>query len=385
MDSVSQFVLGATVAGVCAPKEHKGKALLIGGALGTLPDLDVLVDFGDPVSNFVLHRGFSHSLFVLVPFSLVLWLALHRWWSPVREAPARWLAVIMLTLVTHVLLDAHTVYGTQIWWPLDRSPEMWSTLFIIDPLYTVPLVVGVIAAAFLRDPVRRHRAVSAGLIISTLYLGWSWTSKLIVEHHSIAALKPMQLQDAPRFSVPTPFNTLLWRVVVKIPDGYLVGYRSVIADSAPMQFTRYASDDSALGAASEIEAVAQLRWFARDFLQTEVKQGAIVISDIRMGLEPDSYVFSFETARQNSPTWVAIEPKRVESIRDFGRLSDIWDRIWNENHNSYATGPGDTTATTTANQGKPSEFHIDCEKNCTRVIPANERFNYRDTLKSYVF
>lgn len=329
MDSVSQFVLGASIAGVCAPHEHKRKALLIGGALGTLPDLDVLIDFGDPVANFVFHRGFSHSLFILVPFSLVLWLVLRRWWSPVKDAPWHWLAAIMLTLVTHVLLDAHTVYGTQLWWPLDRAPEMWSTLFIIDPLYTVPLIIGVIAAALFKAARSRQQFVAGGLILSTLYLGWSWTAKLIVEQHSIATLESMGLEQASRFSVPTPFNTLLWRVVVKVPDGYLVGYRSVIADQGPVKFTRYASNDTALDASSNIEAVQQLRWFSHDFLHSEVSADKLILSDIRMGLEPDNYVFSFAVAQNSSSDWLAMTPQRVTNPRNFGRLGEIWDRIWN--------------------------------------------------------
>ena len=95
----------------------------MGAALGTLPDLDVLIDYGDAVRNYTYHRGFSHSLFVLVPFALLLWLAILRWWAPAREAPVNWLFAVLLALVTHPLLDAHTTYGTQLWWPLTSPPE----------------------------------------------------------------------------------------------------------------------------------------------------------------------------------------------------------------------------------------------------------------------
>ena len=82
MDSVSQAVLGASVAGIVAPAGHRRKALLIGATLGTLPDLDVFIDFGGAVRNFTYHRGFSHSLFVLTPVSILLWLALRQFWAP---------------------------------------------------------------------------------------------------------------------------------------------------------------------------------------------------------------------------------------------------------------------------------------------------------------
>ncbi|XOT98672.1 metal-dependent hydrolase, partial [Alcaligenes pakistanensis] len=44
-------------------------------------------------------------------------------------------------LITHPLLDAFTSYGTQLLWPLAATPATWSSIFIIDPLYTLPLLI----------------------------------------------------------------------------------------------------------------------------------------------------------------------------------------------------------------------------------------------------
>lgn len=326
MDSVSQFVLGASIAGVCAPARHRRKALLLGGALGTLPDLDVIIDYGDPVSNFTYHRGFSHSLFVLLPFSLLLWLLLRSLWAPVREAPGRWMAAVVLTLVTHPLLDAHTVYGTQLLWPLETPPVMWSTLFIIDPLYTLPLLAGFMVAIL--SPRSRLGGVTlaAGLVLSSAYLGWSWVAKSLVERHTVATLQAMSLQDAPRFSVPTPFNTLLWRVVVMTGDGYLEAYRSLPADRGPMRFTAYPSNTHQLREAGNVWAVQRLRWFSHDFLKAELEDDLLVLSDLRMGLEPD-YVFNFAVARRGNPHWEPVPPQQLPSRLRWEALPDLWQRI----------------------------------------------------------
>ncbi len=329
MDSVSQIVLGASVAGVCAPKQHRRKALLVGGALGTLPDLDVLIDYGDPVSNFTYHRGFSHSLFVLFPFSLALWLILRRWWAPVREAPRPWLAAIMLTLITHPLLDGHTVYGTQLLWPMTTPPVMWSTLFIIDPLYTLPLLIGVVFAAVTPNLRSGSIALAAGLWISTAYVGWSWVAKSLVERETVAALTPMNLEDARRFSIPTPFNTLLWRVVVMTDEGYLEGFHSLVANDGPMRFDSYFSDRATLDQASDVWAVARLRWFAHDFLKTEVRNDKLILYDLRMGVEP-KYIFSHAVAVRGNPHWKAIPPERIGTRIDSQDLARVWDRIWSD-------------------------------------------------------
>ena len=89
MDSLSQAVLGASVGGAVLARPLGRRALLGGALLGTLPDLDVLIDYGDAVANFTEHRGFSHSLLVLLPVSLLLAWLLHRW-RPARRLWPWW-------------------------------------------------------------------------------------------------------------------------------------------------------------------------------------------------------------------------------------------------------------------------------------------------------
>ena len=305
MDSLTQAVLGASIAGACAPRGHRRKALLAGAALGTLPDLDVAIRYGDAVKDFTFHRGFSHSLFVLAPFSAALWLVLRRWWTPVREAPLRWFAAIALVLLTHPLLDAHTAYGTQLFWPLDSPPVMWSTLFIIDPLYTLPLLVAVVAATISPATRRTSTVLASAIAISTAYVAWSWGAKLHVERLAGAELGRLGLVDAPLFSTPTPFNTLLWRIVVLTEDGYLEGYDSLLVDEQSIRFTPHTSRRDALEAASNVWAVNRLRWFAQDFVRAEVQDDRLVLTDLRMGAEP-KYVFSHAVAEFGNPHWQAI-------------------------------------------------------------------------------
>ena len=157
MDSLSQIALGSAVAiGIMGRRTAVWKAAAWGAMAGTLPDLDVLIDHGDDLSNMVLHRAESHALFWLTLFSpLLAWAAsrLHR------EAPlfGRWWLALWLVLITHPLLDAMTIYGTQLLLPFTNHPFAVGSVFIIDPAYTLPLVVGVVAALRLRDPQRGVR------------------------------------------------------------------------------------------------------------------------------------------------------------------------------------------------------------------------------------
>jgi inner membrane protein len=141
LDSLTQIALGAAVGEATLGRKVGSRAPLWGAICGTLPDLDVFIPLGDPVSDFTYHRSFSHSLFVLAALTpLVVWLIL-KIHPQTREHRAGWAALVYLAFATHVLLDSFTVYGTQIFWPLDTTPVGWSTIFIIDPLYTLPLLL----------------------------------------------------------------------------------------------------------------------------------------------------------------------------------------------------------------------------------------------------
>ena len=329
MDSLSQALLGASVAGVCAPAGQRRKALLAGAVLGTVPDLDVFIDFGGAVENFTFHRGFSHSLFVLAPFSVLIWLALRRWWAPARHDSGRWLAAISLALLTHPLLDAHTAYGTQLFWPLDVTPAMWSTLFIIDPLYTLPLLIGVIAASIWPTGWRAGNTLKIGLALSMLYVGWSWTAKLLIESNVSEALARAGLPDAPVFTTPTPFNTLLWRAVVMTDGGYMEGFDSLVLDDGEMRFTAHPSAVDALDETGDLWPVRRLAWFSDGFMRAAVVDRRLLISDLRMGQEP-GYAFTFVVAEYGNPHWNVIEAEHIPLAIADRAIAQTWRRIWSE-------------------------------------------------------
>src|SRR3546814_4778576 len=122
-----------------------------------LDSLPIALLTDDPVALMTLHRGPSHSLFVLPLAGWLVWAFFRRRGGRVAASPRRWFWAIQAVLLTHPLLDALTVYGTQLLWPLPLRPVMWSSVFIIDPLYSVWLRLAWVAAFFLRERVAAQR------------------------------------------------------------------------------------------------------------------------------------------------------------------------------------------------------------------------------------
>ncbi|MCP5156131.1 MAG: metal-dependent hydrolase [Ectothiorhodospiraceae bacterium] len=330
MDSVTQALLGAAVGQATLGRTIGRRALLWGAMCGTLPDLDVLVPFADPVADFTYHRSASHSVLVLTALTpVVAWLAT-RVHPDTRDQHRRWLAMVWLAFVTHILLDCFTVYGTQILWPLSSYPVGWSTVFIIDPAYTVPLALGVLCALVAGARARVGRVANAvGLGLGCAYLAWTVGAKAYVERAVRAGLAAQGLPSEHVLTTPAPFNTLLWRFVAMDDDGYYEGYRSVLDRDAEIHANRYPSRADLVAPLAGHWPVERLRWFTKGFYAVTLEDEAVVMSDLRMGVEPD-YVFRFAVGAVGNPHPRPVPAARVAPTRDLSRLEWLWARIWRQ-------------------------------------------------------
>ena len=330
MDSITQLALGAAVGEATAGRQVGRRALLWGAIAGTIPDLDVFIPLGDAIRDFTYHRSASHSLFVLLALTPpVVWLIL-KMHPGTAEHRRRWFAMIYLVFATHVLLDSFTVYGTQIFWPVVTTPMTWSTIFIIDPLYTVPLLLGIIAAliAGRRYP-WGHVANTLGLVLSTGYLMWTLGAKLHVEKVARNALQQLNIASTGVLTTPSPFNSLLWRILAVNDEYYYEGFYSVLDDDVSINFEQYPREPELIEPLRTSWAVQRLQWFTRNFYAAALMDNDIVVTDLRMGTEPE-YVFRFKVGVMGNPHPKTAPVERLPGVRNYERLRWVWHRIWDK-------------------------------------------------------
>lgn len=316
MDSLSQIALGAAVSvAVMGRRTAVWKAALWGAVAGTLPDLDVLIDQGDAIANMVLHRAESHSLFWLTLFSLpfaAAVAALNRQWS----LRGRWWLAMWLALVTHPLLDVMTVYGTQLALPFTNHPYGVGSVFIVDLLYTLPLLVGtvwaLVARASPRGADRGLRANAVGLVLSTAYLAWGVFAQAQATQVARASLATQGIAAQHVLVTPTAFNSLLWRVVAVAGDHYYEGFYSVFDAQPRMGFDRFARGNALADELQSDLGTQRIRAFSHGFYKLHEREGKVFITDLRMGQEP-AYTFRFAVAERRSPTVPLAKPEQVGS------------------------------------------------------------------------
>ena len=232
MDSLTQIVLGGAVAELVAGKRMGNKAIVWGAIAGTIPDLDVFLRaFYHPIDAALLHRGFSHSILFSFLFSPVFsWILFHLY---KKKYPFKlWLILFFWGLITHPMLDIFTNYGTQFFWPFETRVS-FNTVFVIDPLYTIPFMVFLIWAMFLKkDNPKRFKINLIGIIYSSSYLLWGVIVKLFLLSQTQAVFANEHISINRSMVTPMPLTSFYWYTLGEDDSSYFIYYTSIFEGGA---------------------------------------------------------------------------------------------------------------------------------------------------------
>ncbi len=338
MDSITQIVLGAAVGEATLGHKIGRKAGLYGGILGTLPDLDVLL-VKNAVDSFTEHRSFSHSLIVLLLVSpLFAWL-IKRLHPVSLNQQANTLKYFIFAVyaifATHALLDAFTVYGTQLLWPLTNYPFGLGSIFIVDPLYTLPFLACLLVTII----TRKRLPVFIGIALSCSYLAWTLFAQHQQSERFEASFIAQDIKPAKTITLPMPLNTLLWKNIAMVEGGYIVSFSSVLdkaSDSKALKSIFIASDEALLNSLNNHPPVQKLQYFTKGFYQVKESDNEVWLSDLRMG-GFGNFVFNFnvgavsESGIQPIPADnignTEFRPEGAEAKRSLGLM---WQRIFDQ-------------------------------------------------------
>jgi inner membrane protein len=339
LDSLSQAALGAAV-GYAAGGKRLGRAALAAGAIaGTIPDLDTfaLLPF-DAFTSWAHHRGLTHSLFFGLVLGPALGWAVWRWNRKYRpfelageeEALGDWMRVFTLAIVTHPLLDWFTIYGTQLLAPFSSARFALPGLGIIDPGYTLPLLIG-IAVALARPAANAARiAVVAALAASTLYLFYGLAQNKTVEAMARAQLAREGVATADVKVFTTIFQPWLRRITVDDSDGARVGYASPFQTGA-IAWTCFArARGPAIDALMATREGAILNWFADGHvwaIAAPASDGSTIVrlTDRRYGVPgPTIQGWWGIEARVGADGRMLDGPAKIDLPRDASRAGELF-------------------------------------------------------------
>src|SRR2546430_1776085 len=135
------------------------------------PDSDVLRDIfsHDKLLVITWHRSVTHSLVMLPLWALLLagmtrvFVNSRKWEAPSFVALA---GIYAAGILSHIVLDLVTSFGTMIWSPLEWSRPAWDLIFIIDFTLTAIFLVPQLLAWVHAHPEKvKSRAVGMWLVL----------------------------------------------------------------------------------------------------------------------------------------------------------------------------------------------------------------------------
>lgn len=296
MDSLSHALLGAMLGQVGPARRAGNRALLAGAAIAWIPDIDVAIGYGlSDAAALTFHRGITHSIVFALCLSPLLGLALHRLRVHRSVSWRQWTLLSAMVLLSHLLLDSLTSYGIQLLQPFSAHSYAVASVSVIDPLYTLPLLVAALVIPWLHSR-RRHRLViaatalvlSSAYLVSTLYYQ-NQATRQIRDGFAAAGIKVERL-----FVKPTLFNTVLWRGIAESGSGYHVAFHSRHDSAAPQEFIYFSRNEELLGDYRHEEVVQDLIAVSDGYYQVVEEDGELMLRDLRYGQ-------AFEWLRDDRP------------------------------------------------------------------------------------
>jgi inner membrane protein len=321
LDSLTQIVLGASVGEAVLGKKIGNKAILWGAIAGTLPDLDVLLRyFTDEISSTQMHRGFSHSIVFAVLIAPFLgWIAKKIHYKLKEVSFKDWTKLFFLTTVTHPLLDAHTTWGTQFFWPFNYRLA-YQNIFVVDPLYTLPFLMFLIIVMTLKkDNPKRSKFNTIGLSVSSTYLMLTLIFKWISFQEFKEGLKNQEIEYVEMDTKPSPLNAILWSSLIETKKGYRTAYYSLFDKKEITYSKEFLKNHHLLEPYLEKKVIKQLIDISAGWYRIEEKNGKLLFWDLRfgqMGMDVDnaSFLWYYELSIDESGNVSAI--KRQPEIKN---------------------------------------------------------------------
>ena len=322
MDSLTQIVLGASVAEATLGKKIGNKAIILGAIAGTIPDLDIVTRFFvDDLTASVMHRGFSHSLifpFVAAPILACILKKIYYKYSDVSFSD--WFRMFFLAIITHSLLDAQTTWGTQLFWPFEWRVAV-ENIFIIDPIYTLPFLTFLILTAF-QDKLSKKRRLfnSLGLIISSAYLLVTLSFKGVAHYNIAKGLEENNIEYKDINTRATYFNSILWSSQIELEDSYIFTYYSLFDKSKPIFTKKFPKNHNMLQPFIDEKKIQQLIILSNGHYLMTNENDELIFWNLKLGLKgfdenASPYIWSYVIKNNNGEIFFDEKNEKMDALK----------------------------------------------------------------------
>lgn len=286
MDPVTHAALGIAAAETILGKKAPGRAALAGLLAGIMPDFDLFpAMMSGPLERLSIHRGFTHSIiFALIMAPILGYLFSRRSGDTSKPGPGSWSFLIFAAIMSHIIIDCFTTYGTMVFFPFSHYRVAFSTISIVDLIFTIPLIVAISGFLLTRKNIRLGRAILfAGMTVSAVYL----TGMILVKQHVETVFEnELNRQGAAHtriFTTPTILAGFLWVGTAEGDRVYYTASHSIFDRGTSINFSTVKKNHDLIEYIKEEEPIKKLIWFTDGLYSIEPGEGSLVLNDLRYG------------------------------------------------------------------------------------------------------
>ena len=235
MDTITHGIAGALIAKAAfrgqdmlgAKPVNRQRIITWSLMLGAIfPDSDVFREFFSHNDLLILtwHRSITHSL-VCLPFFALALAALTRWFVRWRKWDAPSFSVLVaiyaVGILSHILLDLVTSFGTMIWSPVKWSRPAWDLIFIIDFTFSAILLAPqIVAWVYAKEEGLQRRALGSWMVFALGTLGVAAIGRAVDAPLSLSGILAAVVIFAAAFLLPAVRK---WGLRVRLASWNLAG------------------------------------------------------------------------------------------------------------------------------------------------------------------
>jgi inner membrane protein len=248
-----------------------------------------------------------------------------------KEWKLAW-AATTLGCATHAVLDCATSYGTLWFWPFSWQHIAWDMIAVIDPLFTLTLLVGVVFAAI--TAARKPALIALSLAVLYLGLGVVQNQRGLEAQRQLAQTRGHTIERSR--VMPTLGNLIVWRSIYESEGSLHTDALRLSPLSEPrvrqgQSIARFNPDSLAPGTPQRITSIVRRFSNFADGYVAAISDTPLVLGDLRYAAPAESiqplWGLTITPGNPHSEhttvEWSTFFKARREAI------SKLWDGIWN--------------------------------------------------------
>ena len=259
--------------------------MLVGVIAHSIPDIDFAAALWlNTADNLHAHRGFTHSIFFVLLFSLAMAAVAKMVFKRKQLSYGKWFVIILTISGLHIFLDAFNNYGVGWFEPFSSRRISFNTIYVADPFFSiVPGIAAAMLVLLKNYSVFAKFWCKSALVWCVLYIAYCLFNKNIIDNKAENIIVNQGIAAKRYMTTPAPLQNWLWFMAAETDSGFYTGYVSVFDRKGTTKLSFSPRNKELLNLVINREEADKLIQFSQQYYTIEKHADTILLNDLRFG------------------------------------------------------------------------------------------------------